>query len=55
MHSVDSSNMKTSPGSPEPIDNINFSIILEAPQVFGYSFGSAYVYTDRKLCFKVKK
>lgn len=41
MHSVDSSNIKTSPGSSEPIDNINFSIILEAPQVFGYSFGSA--------------
>uniref|UniRef100_A0A8C4VDW0 PATJ crumbs cell polarity complex component n=1 Tax=Falco tinnunculus TaxID=100819 RepID=A0A8C4VDW0_FALTI len=27
-------NIKTSPGSPEPIDNINFSIILEAPQGF---------------------
>ncbi|KAM9238678.1 inaD-like protein [Leptosomus discolor] len=34
MHSVDSSNIKTSPGSPEPVDNINFSIILEAPQGF---------------------
>ncbi|KFP13798.1 InaD-like, partial [Egretta garzetta] len=34
MHSVDSSNVKTSPGSPEPIDNIHFSIILEAPQGF---------------------
>ncbi|KFO11676.1 InaD-like, partial [Balearica regulorum gibbericeps] len=34
MHYVDSSNIKTSPGSPEPIDNINFSIILEAPQGF---------------------
>ncbi|NXA18270.1 INADL protein, partial [Ibidorhyncha struthersii] len=34
MHSVDSSNIKTSPGSPEPIDNVNFSIILEAPQGF---------------------
>ncbi|NWX46643.1 INADL protein, partial [Steatornis caripensis] len=34
MPSVDSSNVKTSPGSPEPIDNINFSIILEAPQGF---------------------
>ncbi|NXQ83153.1 INADL protein, partial [Nyctibius grandis] len=34
MHSVDSSDIKTSPGSPEPIDNINFSIILEAPQGF---------------------
>ncbi|KAM6264092.1 inaD-like protein isoform 3-T7 [Spheniscus humboldti] len=34
MHSVDSSNIKTSPGSSEPIDNINFSIILEAPQGF---------------------
>uniref|UniRef100_A0A672UE56 PATJ crumbs cell polarity complex component n=1 Tax=Strigops habroptila TaxID=2489341 RepID=A0A672UE56_STRHB len=32
MHSLDSSNIKTSPGSPEPIDN--FSIILEAPQGF---------------------
>ncbi|NXD83065.1 INADL protein, partial [Halcyon senegalensis] len=32
MRSVDSSNIKTSPGSPEPIDN--FSIILEAPQGF---------------------
>jgi len=40
MHSVDSSNIETSPGSPEPIDSINFSVILEAPQVFGYSFGS---------------
>ncbi|NWY61087.1 INADL protein, partial [Chionis minor] len=34
MPSVDSSNIKTSPGSPEPTDNINFSIILEAPQGF---------------------
>ncbi|NXL48520.1 INADL protein, partial [Podilymbus podiceps] len=34
MHGVDSSNIKTSPGSPEPIDNLNFSIILEAPQGF---------------------
>ncbi|NXT03014.1 INADL protein, partial [Jacana jacana] len=34
MHNVDSSSVKTSPGSPEPIDNINFSIILEAPQGF---------------------
>ncbi|XP_009882282.1 PREDICTED: inaD-like protein [Charadrius vociferus] len=34
MHSVDSSSIKTSPGSPEPIDNVNFSIILEAPQGF---------------------
>ncbi|NXJ94467.1 INADL protein, partial [Corythaixoides concolor] len=34
MHSVDSGNIKTSPRSPEPIDNINFSIILEAPQGF---------------------
>lgn len=31
---MDTSNMKTSPGSPEPRDNTNFSIILEAPQVF---------------------
>ncbi|OXB82143.1 UNVERIFIED_CONTAM: hypothetical protein H355_009022, partial [Colinus virginianus] len=34
MHSVDTSNVKTGPGSPEPRDNINFSIILEAPQGF---------------------
>ncbi|XP_071421995.1 inaD-like protein isoform X3 [Pithys albifrons albifrons] len=34
MHSVDPSNNKTSPGSPEPIDNTNFSMILEAPQGF---------------------
>ncbi|NXN20821.1 INADL protein, partial [Nycticryphes semicollaris] len=34
MHNVDSSSIKTSPGSPEPIDNINFSMILEAPQGF---------------------
>ncbi|KFR09464.1 InaD-like [Opisthocomus hoazin] len=34
MHSVDSSNIETSPGSPEPIDSINFSVILEAPQGF---------------------
>ncbi|NXX89602.1 INADL protein, partial [Centropus bengalensis] len=34
IRSMDSSNIKTSPGSPEPIDNINFSIILEAPQGF---------------------
>ncbi|NWU69094.1 INADL protein, partial [Pterocles burchelli] len=34
LHSVDSSNIKTSPGSPEPIDNNNFSVILEAPQGF---------------------
>ncbi|CAN0269625.1 unnamed protein product [Bubo scandiacus] len=34
MHSVDSSNIKTSPGSTEAIDNINFSLILEAPQGF---------------------
>jgi len=45
---MDTSNMKTSPGSPEPRDNTNFSIILEAPQVFVYSFGSAEVYRDRK-------
>ncbi|NXK26330.1 INADL protein, partial [Arenaria interpres] len=32
MHNVDSNSIKTSPGSPEPIDN--FSIILEAPQGF---------------------
>ncbi|XP_061325609.1 inaD-like protein isoform X1 [Pezoporus flaviventris] len=32
MHSLDSSNIKNSPASPEPIDN--FSIILEAPQGF---------------------
>ncbi|NXS55493.1 INADL protein, partial [Brachypteracias leptosomus] len=34
MHSVESSNSKTSPASPEPIDNNNFSLILEAPQGF---------------------
>ncbi|NXM68818.1 INADL protein, partial [Serilophus lunatus] len=34
MHSVDTSSIKTSPESPEPIDNTNFSIILEAPQGF---------------------
>ncbi|XP_061859229.1 inaD-like protein isoform X2 [Colius striatus] len=34
MHSLDSSNIKTSLGSPEPIDNMNFSIVLEAPQGF---------------------
>ncbi|XP_026709726.1 inaD-like protein isoform X2 [Athene cunicularia] len=34
MHSVDSSNIKTSLGSAEAIDNINFSLILEAPQGF---------------------
>ncbi|XP_040534516.1 inaD-like protein isoform X2 [Gallus gallus] len=33
-HGMDTSNMKTSPGSPEPRDNTNFSIILEAPQGF---------------------
>uniref|UniRef100_A0A8B9FF85 PATJ crumbs cell polarity complex component n=1 Tax=Amazona collaria TaxID=241587 RepID=A0A8B9FF85_9PSIT len=32
MHSLDSSNIKSSPASPEPIDN--FSVILEAPQGF---------------------
>lgn len=55
MHGVvDTSSIKSSPGSPEPVDNTNFSVILEAPQVFGYVFGSAAVYTDRKLCFKIK-
>ncbi|NXI66793.1 INADL protein, partial [Anseranas semipalmata] len=34
MRNADTSNMKTSPGPPEPTDNINFSIILEAPQGF---------------------
>ncbi|XP_009082318.1 PREDICTED: inaD-like protein, partial [Acanthisitta chloris] len=34
MHSVDTNSMKASPGSPEPRDNTNFSIILEAPQGF---------------------
>ncbi|NWS19956.1 INADL protein, partial [Pachyramphus minor] len=34
MHTVDTSSIKTSPASPEPIDNSNFSIILEAPQGF---------------------
>ncbi|XP_072199796.1 inaD-like protein isoform X1 [Excalfactoria chinensis] len=34
MHSTDTSNTKTSLGSPEPRDNSNFSLILEAPQGF---------------------
>ncbi|NWW09390.1 INADL protein, partial [Oreocharis arfaki] len=34
MHGVDTSSIKSSPGSPEPIDNSNFSVILEAPQGF---------------------
>ncbi|NXO80709.1 INADL protein, partial [Sitta europaea] len=34
MHGVDTSSIKSSPGSPEPIDNTNFSLILEAPQGF---------------------
>ncbi|XP_016155622.1 PREDICTED: inaD-like protein [Ficedula albicollis] len=34
MHSVDPSSIKSSPGSPEPVDNTNFSVILEAPQGF---------------------
>ncbi|NXO17637.1 INADL protein, partial [Oriolus oriolus] len=34
MHGVDTSSIKSSPGSPEPIDNTNFSVILEAPQGF---------------------
>ncbi|NXL80853.1 INADL protein, partial [Leptocoma aspasia] len=34
MHSVDTSTTKSSPGSPELIDNTNFSVILEAPQGF---------------------
>ncbi|XP_042676068.1 inaD-like protein isoform X5 [Centrocercus urophasianus] len=34
VHSMDTSNVKTSPGSPESRDNTNFSIILEAPQGF---------------------
>lgn len=38
MHGVDTSSIKSSPGSPEPADNTNFSVILEAPQVFGYFF-----------------
>lgn len=42
MHGVDTRSVKPSPGSPEPTDN--FSIILEAPQVSGYSFGSDEVY-----------
>lgn len=43
MHSLDSSNIKSSLASPEPIDN--FSIILEAPQVFGFSFQCKFVWT----------
>ncbi|NXS32365.1 INADL protein, partial [Pomatostomus ruficeps] len=34
MHSVDTSSIRSSPGSPEPVDNPNFSVILEAPQGF---------------------
>ncbi|NWU41775.1 INADL protein, partial [Hylia prasina] len=34
VHGVDTSSIKSSPGSPEPIDNTNFSLILEAPQGF---------------------
>uniref|UniRef100_A0A8C3QMF1 PATJ crumbs cell polarity complex component n=1 Tax=Cyanoderma ruficeps TaxID=181631 RepID=A0A8C3QMF1_9PASS len=34
MHGVDTSSIKSSPGSPEPIDNTNFPVILEAPQGF---------------------
>ncbi|KAF4797247.1 PATJ, crumbs cell polarity complex component [Turdus rufiventris] len=34
MHGVDTSSIKSSPGSPEPADNTNFSVILEAPQGF---------------------
>ncbi|OWK58091.1 InaD-like protein [Lonchura striata] len=34
MHGVDINSIKNSPGSPEPIDNTNFSVILEAPQGF---------------------
>ncbi|XP_014726017.1 PREDICTED: inaD-like protein isoform X2 [Sturnus vulgaris] len=34
MHGVDTSSIKSSPESPEPVDNTNFSVILEAPQGF---------------------
>ncbi|XP_023788081.1 inaD-like protein isoform X3 [Cyanistes caeruleus] len=34
MHGVETSSIKSSPGSPEPIDNTNFPVILEAPQGF---------------------
>ncbi|NXR30144.1 INADL protein, partial [Zosterops hypoxanthus] len=34
MHSVDTSGIKSRPGTPEPTDNTNFSVILEAPQGF---------------------
>ncbi|XP_068055020.1 inaD-like protein isoform X3 [Anomalospiza imberbis] len=34
MHGVDNNSIKSGPGSPEPIDNTNFSVILEAPQGF---------------------
>ncbi|XP_063263015.1 inaD-like protein isoform X2 [Prinia subflava] len=34
MHGVDTSSTKSRPGSPEPTDNTNFSVILEAPQGF---------------------
>ncbi|XP_033372451.1 inaD-like protein isoform X4 [Parus major] len=34
MHGVETSSIKSSPGSPETIDNTNFPVILEAPQGF---------------------
>ncbi|XP_041886788.1 inaD-like protein isoform X1 [Corvus kubaryi] len=34
MHGVGTNSIKSSPGSPEPTDNTNFSVILEAPQGF---------------------
>ncbi|NXP59172.1 INADL protein, partial [Chloropsis cyanopogon] len=34
MHGVDTITIKSSPGSPELVDNTNFSVILEAPQGF---------------------
>ncbi|KAM7046810.1 inaD-like protein isoform 3-T4 [Acridotheres tristis] len=34
MHGVDTSSIKSSPESPEPVDSTNFSVILEAPQGF---------------------
>ncbi|TRZ20029.1 hypothetical protein HGM15179_007010 [Zosterops borbonicus] len=34
MHGVDTSGIKSRPGTPEPTDNTNFSVILEAPQGF---------------------
>lgn len=55
MHGVDINSIKSSPGSPEPIDNTNFSVILEAPQVFGYFFWSNSSSYRQEMMFKCKK